>query len=86
MPLLWAPPSATPSGCRECKIRVGQLLDRIYGACVRNRRFPMAKRALHRVRGNLDRPRISETWPGFWRDIADMASARSCVATDARRL
>lgn len=26
--------------CRECKIRVGQLLQRIYGACVRNHRFP----------------------------------------------
>lgn len=25
--------------CRECKIRVGQLLRRIYGACVRNHRF-----------------------------------------------
>ena len=25
--------------CHACKIRVGQLLDRIYGACVRNRRF-----------------------------------------------
>ena len=26
--------------CRACKIRVGQLLDRIYGACVRDHRFP----------------------------------------------
>ena len=26
--------------CHACKIRVGQLLERIYGACVRNRRFP----------------------------------------------
>ena len=26
--------------CRECKIRVGQLLQGIYGACVRNHRFP----------------------------------------------
>ncbi len=26
--------------CRACKIRVGQLLERIYGACVRNHRFP----------------------------------------------
>ena len=26
--------------CRACKIRVGQLLERIYGACVHNHRFP----------------------------------------------
>ena len=26
--------------CHACKVRVGQLLERIYGACVRNRRFP----------------------------------------------
>ena len=26
--------------CRACKIRVGQLLERIYGACMRDRRFP----------------------------------------------
>ena len=26
--------------CHACKVRVGQLLDRIYGACVLNHRFP----------------------------------------------
>ena len=26
--------------CHACKVRVGQLLERIYGACVRDRRFP----------------------------------------------
>jgi len=26
--------------CHACKMRVGQLLERIYGACVRNRRLP----------------------------------------------
>ena len=26
--------------CRACKVRVGQLIERIYGACVRNHRFP----------------------------------------------
>ncbi len=28
--------------CHACKVRVGQLLERIYGACVLNRRFPWA--------------------------------------------
>ena len=35
-----SPPKPHSERCRECKIRVGQLLQRIYGACVRNHRFP----------------------------------------------
>ena len=34
-----SPSSPHSERCHACKIRVGQLLDRIYGACVRNRRF-----------------------------------------------
>ena len=34
-----SPSSPHSERCHACKIRVEQLLDRIYGACVRNRRF-----------------------------------------------
>ena len=47
-PVAPGPEPPTPPGpterrhserCAECKIRVGQLLDRIYGTCLRNHRF-----------------------------------------------
>ena len=33
------PPRPHSERCKECKIRVGQLLERIYGTCVRDHRF-----------------------------------------------
>ena len=63
--------------CHACKFRVGQLLERIYGRAWSTADFH-GRRASQRTR-EPQSTRFSETWPGFWRDIAVMASARSCV-------
>ena len=66
--------------CRECKIRVQQLLDRIYGACVPDHRFPW-KTSLTAHAGTSIDPVLRDVAGGFWRDIGDTASARSSEAT-----
>ena len=72
-----SPPSRTRNGVTRASSGSGSFSSASTGRACATADFH-GGRASQRTREPRSAP-FSETWPGFWRDIADMTSARSCV-------